>query len=159
MADVDTLRRLMPPSAETDTLADWARLEEFFRRKFPSDYQQFMTLYGAGTVGNYVAILEPQTRAAGPGLGPDGMVRETATAELTWAKVQKSPELTGANPVLIAWGVDSSADILCWDGSGKDPDAWPVLVFNRDDSIWRRYECGMVNSSSAYCCRTSTSVP
>lgn len=145
VADVETLRRLMPPPAETDTPADWARLEESWGTKFPSDYQQFMALYGAGTVGDYLAILEPQARADGPGSGTDGMVRETATAEFTWAKTRKSPQLAGANPVLLAWAVDSSADILCWDGSGEDPDDWPVLVFNRDDMIWQRYECRMVD--------------
>ncbi|GGN90595.1 hypothetical protein GCM10011579_086620 [Streptomyces albiflavescens] len=41
-------------------------------------------------------------------------------------------------------GVDSSADILCWGASGEDPGIWPVLVYNRDDSLWSRYDCGMV---------------
>ncbi|MFE6334245.1 hypothetical protein ACFVOK_13635 [Streptomyces sp. NPDC057798] len=39
--------------------------------------------------------------------------------------------------------MDSSADILCWDASGTDPGAWPVLVLDRVEGLWSRYDCGM----------------
>lgn len=47
------------------------------------------------------------------------------------------------SPVLIVWGVDASANILCWDASGPVPEDWPVLVWRRGDHEWRRYQCGM----------------
>lgn len=71
------------------------------------------------------------------------MVQETLTAEITWDSADKSAELEGTSPRLITWGVDSSADLMCWDASGEDPAAWPVLVFNRGDALFRRYDCGM----------------
>lgn len=69
---------------------------------------------------------------------------ETLNAEDNWVNFGKEPELEGAEPRLIAWGADAGADIVCWDASGDDPAAWPVLVYERGDAIWRRYDCGMV---------------
>jgi hypothetical protein len=65
------------------------------------------------------------------------MLHETTNAEYMWATVQKSPELAGTNPELIAWGVDASADILCWDlrvttpAPGPAQQPRPSLTFPR----------------------------
>ncbi|WUU82141.1 hypothetical protein OG790_12025 [Streptomyces cellulosae] len=72
------------------------------------------------------------------------MANETMVAREAWSWVRKAPELAEARPVLIAWGGDASADLLCWDASDEEPGRWPVLVYNRDAGLWRRYDCGMV---------------
>ncbi|WP_027946947.1 hypothetical protein [Amycolatopsis taiwanensis] len=76
--------------------------------------------------------------------GWGGMVQETGTAEGTWEDTRKSPELEGTFPYLTTWGVSSDADIFCWDATAEDPAGWPVLVFDRGDSMFSRYDCGMV---------------
>lgn len=68
----------------------------------------------------------------------------TAFAEVLWRESRKEHNLRGATPRLILLGVDSSGDNLCWDASDPDPERWPVLLYNRGESIWRRYDCGMV---------------
>jgi hypothetical protein len=134
----------MPPTAESDTSADWGMLRESWGKDFPLDYRQFVEEYGAGAVQNYLEVLGPEPKREVEESSTGGMLHETANAEHAWATVRKSPELADAVPELIAWGADASADILCWDASGDDPDSWPVLVYNRGDSLWRRYDCGMV---------------
>ncbi|UYQ65015.1 SMI1/KNR4 family protein [Streptomyces peucetius] len=138
---MQTLRQLMPPTAESDTQVDWALLGESWGKEFPGDHRQFIELYGAGNMGNYLSIVRPEPKGAQPESG--GMLEETVNAVNAWDREQKAPGLEGASPELIAWGVDGSSDLLCWDASGGDPDRWPVLVFNRDDALWRRYDCGM----------------
>lgn len=141
MDAMETLRGLMPPTAETDTSVDWARIRESWGSDFPGDYRRFIETYGAGTAENYLSVLKPEVKGEEP--ARDGMLMETLNAEDAWEEVPKSPELSAASPELIAWAVDASADILCWDASGDDPDRWPVLVCARDDDLWRRYDCGM----------------
>lgn len=140
----ETLLRLMPPPAESDTSVDWGRMRETWGKEFPPDYRQFIEVYGAGAIENCLTIEEPEPRGGRQKSEYGGMQHETANAELTWGLVQKSPELAGTHPELIAWGADAGADILCWDASADDPSTWPVLVSNRGDSLWRRYDCGMV---------------
>lgn len=143
MADLEALRRMMPPPAAPDTAVDWGRLGSSWGKDFPPDYRQFMDVYGPGTIQNYLVIVEPAPKGT-PSDPLTGMAHETANAELLWTKVRKEPGLAGVEPLLVGWGVDASADVLCWDASGGDPADWPVLVCNRDDVVWRRYNCGMV---------------
>ncbi|GAA4225475.1 hypothetical protein FHR32_002195 [Streptosporangium album] len=142
-ADVDVLQRLMPPPADGGTAVDWACITESWGRAFPPDYVRFMQVYGAGAVQNYLSIDEPEPKTSLSEARRDGMVVETANAEADWESEDKSPELEGTSPLLITWGVDATADLLCWDASGRDPASWPVLVYKRGDTRWSRYDCGM----------------
>lgn len=144
MADVEALRRMMPPPVAPDLAVDWGRLHRSWGRKFPADYRQFVEVYGHGGVDGFLLIVRPEPRDAPRGVGTGGMAQETATAELLWTKVRKEAGLAGAAPRLVAWGVNSAADTLCWDAAGDDPATWPVLVCSRGDMLWRRYDCGMV---------------
>jgi hypothetical protein len=138
------LQQLMPPALEPDLTVDWDRMRESWGTEFPADYRRFMEVYGPGTVQSYLVVQDPEPRGGPRRSQFGGMQHETANAERSWALASKSPELAGSSPRLIAWGADSSADILCWDASGTDPDAWPVLVLDRDEGLWSRYDCGMV---------------
>ncbi|QNE73528.1 hypothetical protein F0344_01900 [Streptomyces finlayi] len=142
MAALEALRQLMPPTAESDTSVDWTRMSESWRKEFPSDFRHFIAVYGAGAIENFLEVLKPEPRGAEP--GPDAMLMETANAESAWAREPKSVELLDTTPALIAWGVDSSSDLLCWDASDDNPELWPVLVRSRGDDLWSRYDCGMV---------------
>ncbi len=143
MVGMETLRELMPPTAASDTVADWERLSESWGKEFPVDYRQFIDTYGAGAIQEFLEIQKPEPKEDVPESSTGGMLHETANAEYAWAEMRKSPELGRATPELIAWGADASADILCWDASGEDPERWPVLVYNRAEGLWRRYDVGM----------------
>jgi hypothetical protein len=142
-AEWDVLLRLMPPPADGGRVVDWDRMARSWGRPFPPDYRRFMAVYGAGVVEDVLVVLAPQPKAPLAEAGWDGMVEETGNAEDTWADADKSAELAGTEPRLIAWGADSGADLLCWDATGEDPAAWPVLVFDRGAIRFRRYDCGM----------------
>lgn len=134
----------MPPPAAPDSTVNWGELSRSWGKDFPPDYRRFMDLYGPGTIQRFLVLGAPEPKGAPSDPRTGGTAHETANAILTWTRVRKEPALRGVTPELIAWGVDTSADILCWDATDEDPSRWPVLVYNRDDMIWRRYDCGMV---------------
>ncbi|MEV2224520.1 hypothetical protein AB0E01_32240 [Nocardia vinacea] len=142
-AHFQTLRELMPLMASSDTTVDWEALARSWGKEFPPDYQQFIELYAAGTIQEYLVVVAPEPKGRPHRNVTGGMRHETANAVDAWAFMAKSPELGGVSPELIAWGASASADILCWDASGDDPERWPVMVCNRDDHLWRRYDVGM----------------
>ncbi|GAA2081703.1 SMI1/KNR4 family protein [Actinomadura alba] len=144
MDALETLRRLMPPTCESGTSVDWARLSESWGKEFPDDYRQFIEMYGAGTIENFLVVVKPGPKGESPEQETGVMFNETATAEYLWTDARRSPELADVAPELIAWGGDESADLLCWDASDDDPGRWPVLVYNRGKALWSRYDCGMV---------------
>lgn len=144
MTEWENLQKIMPPVTDCDGSVDWDRMSESWGREFPPDYQQFISLYGPGTIQNYLVIPLPEYKD-GPLISPhSGMAQETKNAEAAWERDEKTPSLEGSHPNLIAWGVDASSDLLCWDASGNSPSIWPVLVRKRGDGLWRRYDCGMV---------------
>lgn len=144
MTDPETLGRLMPPRAAPDTSVDWALMSRSWGTEFPPDYQAFMEVWGPGAIDNFFQVLVPEPKAEELTSPYGGMLVETLTADHAWANFPKEPELEGTQPRLIAWGSDAAADILCWDASGDEPASWPVLVYNRGQGAWRRYDCGMV---------------
>ncbi|MER6509098.1 hypothetical protein ABT158_19895 [Nonomuraea sp. NPDC001636] len=46
---------------------------------------------------------------------------------------------------ILAWGITSGPDILCWLTTDPDPDRWPVLVCGRHTrQDFTLFPCGMV---------------
>ncbi|MEU8574856.1 SMI1/KNR4 family protein [Streptomyces asoensis] len=140
MDGTDALRQLMPSHPGAGDAVDWIAVERSWGTGFPRDYREFIALYGAGAVDDYLCLLLPEPRAP-EGVEPafQGMETETLNALDLWQ--HKAPAGSGRSG-LIAWGVDSSADILCWRVIEGDPDAWPVVVWNQDDGAWLEYRCG-----------------
>ncbi|MEH0546952.1 SMI1/KNR4 family protein [Streptomyces sp. B21-105] len=141
MSWLEEVRRIMPTHPGAGDSVDWDAIEASWRTRFPSDYKEFMAEYGEGAIDDYLALLAPETHV-GPGdASYMGMQLESANAEDVWrAAKSRAAEI----PRLIAWGVDSSADILCWLATDSDPDKWLVVVWGRGDARWTEYACGML---------------
>ena len=118
-------------------------MRQSWGKEFPTDYRQFMEVYGHGAIDGRLIIDRPEPKDAQSDR-ISGILIETSTAETLWTEVPKEDRLAGVEPLLIAWGVSSDADSLCFDANSDDPDTWPVLVCCRAAGLWYRYDCGMV---------------
>ncbi|MFI2072163.1 SMI1/KNR4 family protein [Streptomyces triculaminicus] len=139
------LRVFMPPHENAGDDVDWSAAERAWGVKFPRDYVDFMSVYGEGVIGNFLSIFQPLSTAYDA--SAYGMRFETDNAH---GLIDQHPSswpagLTQDTPhSIIAWGVNSSADILCWSTVDQDPDRWPVVVLGRHTSPpVAIYECGM----------------
>ncbi|WP_190232882.1 SMI1/KNR4 family protein [Streptomyces avicenniae] len=137
---------VMPPSGQAGDVVDWAVIAAAWGHGFPDDYREFVRCYGEGAVEDFLGVLIPGADLV---LDGEGMYQESENARLTWqedARPHRSEVIDGVDgEKLVAWGVDAGADILCWDTSSGDPNAWPVVVFRRQGyPHWLRYEMGMV---------------
>lgn len=100
---------------------------------FPSDYKEFVSVYGAGGIGNaeiegYLSLMTPEVSSDGL---PDGeMDEETEVAREDWDEdLSAKPEgMTLGPDRIITWGADAAGDLICWLAEGESPDSWPVLV-------------------------------
>lgn len=131
----------MPSHPGAGDAVDWSVVEASWGTPFPDDYKEFMAEYGEGAVGDYLGVLLAEPHGGIDGRPAHmGMAQESLNAEDTWRA--KPPNSSGL-PRLITWGLDSSADILCWRADGDDPSAWPVVVWSRGRARWSEYACGM----------------
>ncbi|MCZ4121671.1 SMI1/KNR4 family protein [Streptomyces sp. H39-S7] len=142
-ADFQALMRIMPPHAGAGDVVDWAAVEQGWGFQFPVDYKRFMEVYGGGAIDNYLATISPEP--FGLDAAFQGMISETRNARANWDRRPGGQGVVTASSSLVVWGVDASADLLCWVTDGADPDRWPVMVWNQDDRQWTVFNCGMAD--------------
>ncbi|MFF9912731.1 SMI1/KNR4 family protein [Streptomyces sp. NPDC013457] len=135
---IDVLLSLMPPHVGAGSVIDWDATEKVWGSPFPTDYKEFVKHYGAGSIENFLAVLQPS---------PDGsgrMADETSVAQELWEELEGIPDVEAEPDRILAWAMDGTADLLCWMRTEDDPDEWPVVVYRRLEDAWQLYECGMV---------------
>ncbi|WP_405015818.1 SMI1/KNR4 family protein [Kitasatospora sp. NBC_00070] len=138
------LVQIMSPEFGSDEQVDWTAAEAAWSTRFPSDYRAFMSCYGGGTIAGEVDVLLPLPKE-GIQWDPGSFEGETGNARSTWEMVGGQAGLD-LDPVdILAWGVTSGADILCWLTTDPDPEQWPVLVCGRHTrEDFTLHPCGMV---------------
>ncbi|WP_103512079.1 hypothetical protein [Streptomyces sp. SM13] len=134
---------IVPFEGGAGDVVDWATVESAYGTEFPSDYKEFVRLFGHGTIEGRIATLipvvtsDPMVRRVAPLSGP--MKSDPGYQRWTEPRV----EACGLDRILV-WGETDSSDVLGWITGGPDPDAWPLAVWARGDAAWTAYSCGMV---------------
>ncbi|WP_145796928.1 SMI1/KNR4 family protein [Kitasatospora atroaurantiaca] len=144
----------MPPENGADERADWAAARVSWGVTFPEDYRAFMAAYGNGSISDEADILAP---------APVGTTLVASMADVT-ADARHVWEMVGGRDVLdvdpnhiLAWGVTSGPDLLCWLTADDDPDRWPVLVIGRHTRpMFTVHPFGMAEFLRRLLCEDST---
>ncbi|MER6698977.1 hypothetical protein [Streptomyces griseus] len=122
---------------------DWPSVESAYGVAFPSDYKEFVSRFGNGTIEGRIATLIPVVTS-------DPMVRRVGPLRDSLRSDPDYDRWTGPRSGfheldrILVWGETDSADVLAWIVSGADPDAWPLAVWARSDAAWTVHDCGMV---------------
>lgn len=139
---IDRLRYIMPPHEGAGDMVNWQEAEDSWGVRFPSDYKEFVAVYGTGEVDAFLTFLIPGV-IDGP-IPTDGMAEETRHARQMWLKYAPDRSVPADTPPpVIAWGVNARSDLLCWVTTERDPTDWPVAIWSRGDLRWRFHDCGM----------------
>ncbi|MFE6224812.1 SMI1/KNR4 family protein [Streptomyces sp. NPDC057854] len=142
IAGIAALAGVLPPDLGADEEIDWAAAEERWGTPFPRDYRHFMARWGAGSFEG-VSVLMPLPKAYLQ-WDPGTFEEETENARSTWEMVEGQGDLAIDPDHILAWGVTSGADILCWLTTDPNPDRWPVLVCGRHTrEDFTLFPCGM----------------
>ncbi|MFE7572126.1 SMI1/KNR4 family protein [Streptomyces sp. NPDC057539] len=140
---IAALAQILPPDLGADEEIDWLAAEARWGTRFPRDYMAFMSVYGAGSFDG-VGILMPLPKEYIQ-WDPGTFEQETENARDTWEMLNGQEGLEIDPDHILAWGITSGPDILCWLTTDPDPDQWPILVcgrHTRDD--FTLFACGMV---------------
>ncbi|MGW3182851.1 SMI1/KNR4 family protein [Kitasatospora sp. NPDC001119] len=141
--DISGLLELMPPPEGAGESGDWAVVESAWGLRFPRDYVEFVARYGAGEIDRSLAVFAPDELMP-PDAPQPGMRGMTEEARLLFEEEgEPTGEVRSAGQI-VAWGASCTADTLAWLTVGDDPDAWPVLVLDRDGGAPRVFGPGMV---------------
>jgi hypothetical protein len=126
---------------------DWPELESSLRLRLPSGYKKYVELFPPGTCRGSFSVYHPMDDWR-------GSLAETMTrtgeqfqdsADLRSFRIQAAKMRKGLaerpepefpfdfypeDGGLVPWAMWEIDLILCWDSTGSDPDAWPVLLVN-----------------------------
>ncbi|MEV1166994.1 SMI1/KNR4 family protein [Nonomuraea sp. NPDC049784] len=146
---IAALTKILPSDLGADEEIDWSAAEMRWGTRFPRDYMAFMSIYGAGAFdaadgrgGGVILMPLPKESIY---LDDETFEDETQNARATWEMLGGQEGLDIDPDDILAWGVTSGPDILCWLTTDPDPDEWPVLVCGRHtDEDFTLFPCGMV---------------
>ncbi|MFB8131550.1 SMI1/KNR4 family protein [Streptomyces mirabilis] len=130
---VAALTQIMSPDHGADEQVDWAVAETTWNVRFPTDYKAFMSVYGGGSINGEAGVLLSVPTEGIQG-DPGDMAGETENARHGWEMEGGRAALDVDPAHILAWGITSGPDILCWLTEDSDPDRWPVLVHGRHTS-------------------------
>lgn len=147
---VRQLTAVLPPPAEAAPAPPWERAGEAGLR-FPTDYREFVDLYGGGTLSGELNVIAPTLRPFQPGYprGFPGFARLAADdVGATFTDLRESDPDANPYPLypspggLLVWATTYNADHCFWDTRDDDPDRWPVVVWLRHvgPPQWREFD-------------------
>ncbi|MEU3620373.1 hypothetical protein ABZ725_50155 [Streptomyces sp. NPDC006872] len=98
---IDLLAQLMPPHPGAGDTVVWDSVERSWGTRFPGDYKEFITRYGAGAISDYLVLIPPESRAE-EGAEPtfQGMEEETLNALEFWRA--KAPGEADRDRVIVS---------------------------------------------------------
>lgn len=139
--DIAVLANVLSTECGQNEQVDWDAVTLTWGTRFPSDYVEFMSIYGAGSINDSVFLLDPPAANAEEFARTVEEVRASVLLQNEYQTMHHVafPEPNG----LIRWATDFTASDVYWQVASADPDAWPVVVFSRGRGEWVNYPVGM----------------
>ncbi len=140
--DLATLQLLVPPPAKGAAI-NWPQVQRRFGLSLPDDYQLIVERYGAGRFGSQLSVWIPDDRG-----DDDLFARATDAAERLEDARDAVPERlradAGEGTLFTPWGSTTDGYFGYWHRSSRDPNRWPVLLTDLDNS-WLYYDGGLAS--------------
>ncbi|MEV4615483.1 SMI1/KNR4 family protein [Kitasatospora sp. NPDC049258] len=132
---LERLLRVLPPSPASAAgaaldLQGVAEAEAALGVRLPPDYLDFLAVYGAGSLDDFLLIAAP---AEATGHRYSTSLMETTEAFRRAAVQSHVAEVVGDAEAYIQWGLDDGAVSYLWRVEGESSAEWPVCVYEEGE--------------------------
>lgn len=148
---VDALAKLVPPPekpVETGTAKGWAKVERELGVRLPSDYREYITRYGSGSIGDFIFIHNPFTANQYLNLLKKVPVTCSNMREFNEQEVPEDNEFPYGiypnSPGLLPFATDAAGKDWSWLTKGP-PDTWPVILTGGRDPDYQPFKYTLTN--------------
>lgn len=139
---IEALAQLIPPPPfpkENGAHQSWVPVESKLGLRLPSDYKQFIAVYGSGSIAGFISLFNPFTNNRYIRLLDQIEDRtEAAKAMKPLFSVQFPFDLYPQTRGLLPFAATGNGDCLYWLTEG-DPDSWSVIVVDSREPEWERF--------------------
>lgn len=139
---IERLKSILPAPLSTDVLeySKWATVEAKLGTHLPEEYKEFVTLYGTGSIDDFLWVLNPFSTNENLNLIKQSQIIGKAYIDLRNAfpkeyKHNIFPEENG----LLVWAVTDNGDDIFWDTCGC-PNSWKIVVYETRSSCYHEYQ-------------------
>ena len=130
------------PRSHRPTAKDWIRVEKALSTKLPDDYKAAMGTIGMGTFLGDFTFLAPNEKWPDLDMANDvkgnpeiwEFIKEEAEADPENHPRALFPEKGG----FLKFGESPDAFALCWDTEDPDPNNWPIVLVDLENSWYIR---------------------
>ncbi|MFJ3814680.1 SMI1/KNR4 family protein [Streptomyces sp. NPDC090056] len=118
---------------------DWSEIERTLGTELPSDYKEFIRVYGGSNWDDYLYVLEPGCPNRNYDL-IDWTEQQTEDLEGLWEFEKKPRELAAEGARVIPWATTDNGEFLYWLVlPGIDPEHWTVMVNEARGDRWEHF--------------------
>jgi hypothetical protein len=119
--------------------AEWHSLEA--QIKLPTDYKQFLSLFGTGVLAEFFYVWNPFSNVQGMNWLAEHRkaISDIETLMFTASDLYRDWILFPQKNGLLPWGKTGNGDLLFWTTSGT-PDHWGIAVSDGSPDMWKSTE-------------------
>ena len=124
---------LKPPAnaVESGMGQDWGRITSKFGAPLPTDYMQYVELYGSGEIGGWLTVFNPFSKNPNISLIEQFFHVLSGISELKKEFPESYPYPLLFEPGgLLPWGINIDGDIYCWSTTGSSG-KWKIIIIGR----------------------------
>ncbi|MGR2741105.1 SMI1/KNR4 family protein [Billgrantia sp. Q4P2] len=129
---IERIKKIMPvPDRAVEAGGhDWASLSSELKKDFPKDYKEFVSLYGTGSIGEFLWIINPFS------INPNLNLEKVFYFLYAYQSLRQDfPDLYPRKKESFwPWGFTDNGDCLFWLLDGGSPDKWQVGIQASDPS-------------------------
>ena len=131
---IERLLELMPaPDAAYETQGhDWLSVQDALGTDLPSDYKEFLSIYGTGVVGEFLWVLNPFSSNPNLNLEKIRYFQEAYQQMKELFPEEYPRERLPHTGSFLTWAVTDNGDSLFWVLDDSEPNSWCVGIHSSD---------------------------
>jgi hypothetical protein len=151
---IESLRdAVTPPIAPqfSGTESEWRVVHDAIGITFPRDYCDLISLYGAGSFGGFLFVLDPFFACHGYSYTQHTKDILDAYVELRRIAPEKLPHSAFCDGVgLYPWLTSDNGDVGYWLVSSSSPETWPTILYDSRHSQYEKHQLSCSQFLSAW---------
>lgn len=148
---------VLPPAQPSVPLSGWGQVEGALNLRLPSDYKRLVEDYGAGSLDEFLWVLQPDEANSNLDLLAQRSARLNALRTLREQGETIPFDLEPGNEQVLPWGITDNGDVCYWvTHPYKEPDKWTVVVNEARGPHWEQFNGSVTEFLAAVLSRTLT---
>lgn len=143
---VSSLSRVLPPPlGPVETRGSWESVEGALGSKLPDDFKEFIEIYGSGTIGRFISVLNPFSEKENLNLLEQSRRQLDALRTLHSDFGERNPyELFPAAGGLLPVALTDNGDVIHW-LTNQSAVAWTIVVNEARSPDYEHFECSLTS--------------